>query len=81
MIKNIVNEWDPMNLFPYAPDNEYEVEIHMIEKFIQSNDVNEEKLTEAIISVFSQSFGNDLFKRKKNECRSIAKKIIMKMMN
>jgi len=81
MIKDVINEWDPLNLFPYAPDNEYENEILLIEKFIQLNEVNVENITEVIILVFTKSFGNDLFKHKKIECHFIAKKIMKKLIN
>lgn len=26
-VRKIINEWDPYSLFPYAPENEYELEI------------------------------------------------------
>ena len=29
-IADIINKWDPMNLFPLVPDEEYMDEIHMI---------------------------------------------------
>lgn len=32
LVKKIIDEWDPINLFPYAPEDEYEEEVKQIEE-------------------------------------------------
>ena len=77
MISNIINKWDPIDLFPYAPSDEYEEEIKLLEDFIKNNRVTESALAEEIYRVFLKRFGDDVFKKDINECSLIAVKIIM----
>jgi hypothetical protein len=30
LLRRILNEWDPLNLFPYAPQNAYEAEARLL---------------------------------------------------
>lgn len=76
MIKTIINEWDPIDLFPYAPEDEYEEEIRLLDDFIRVNDPNTEMLTNEIHRVFQKRFGADVFKLNKSECNDIAEKIL-----
>ncbi len=74
-IKDIINEWDPIGLLPYCPEDEYQLEISDITYFLkQTKDENE--LGEYICSVFTKAFGNDTFQRPVSECRLIAKMIL-----
>ncbi len=50
-VRKIINEWDPYSLFPYAPENEYELEIKKIESFVSTNNVKTD-LSEFIKSIF-----------------------------
>lgn len=34
-IDNIIKEWDPYSLFPFAPKDEYNAEINQIKSFIK----------------------------------------------
>ena len=36
-VRNIINEWDPIGLFPYAPKDEYDAEIMAIEEILENN--------------------------------------------
>lgn len=50
-VRKIINEWDPYSLFPYAPENEYELEIKKIESFVSTNNVKTD-LSEFIKYIF-----------------------------
>ena len=75
-IARIVNDWDPIELFPGAPDDEYNREIHEIfEIFIESDDVNVEQLRDHIYYVFHDAF-DETFTRTLEECKVIAIRIL-----
>ncbi|MBO4368017.1 MAG: DUF1871 family protein, partial [Clostridia bacterium] len=74
-IKDIINEWDPIGLLPYCPEDEYRLEISDIEFFLKRTKP-ENELGEYIYSVFVKAFGNDIFLRPVSECCEIAKKIL-----
>lgn len=58
IVKKNVDVWDPLNLFPYAPDNEYDIESKQIAKQVKLNHTVEE-LAEIISQVFSEGFGRE----------------------
>lgn len=71
----IINDWDPIDLFPYTPKDEYEAEINLISKILdESTDL--EHLANSISTVFTRRFGDDVFTKKYNECFYIAQKIL-----
>ena len=71
VVKRIINEWDPINLFPDAPENEYWSEIDsIIEK--SSRLENSEELAKVIQTVFIDSFDEDIFRYSFDECLKIA---------
>ena len=74
-VKKIINEWDPINLFPGAPDDEYWTEIEEIEQLVSATD-DPDELADGIYAVFVKEFGDDVFKRRKSECKRIAQMII-----
>ena len=74
-IKEIIDAWDPIGLFPFCPEDEYHSEISQIECFI-SESKKEKDLGEYIFEVFIKSFGENSFQRSITECRMIASKII-----
>ena len=70
-IKNIIDNWDPIDLLLHAPDDEYYLEIEKIEHLLNStDDLNE--LAEGIFKVFEESFGEEIFVKSKDECKKIA---------
>lgn len=74
-VAKIINDWDPINLFPSAPKDEYEVEIELISNLLkETNDVVE--LAEGIGKIFGERFGTDVFIRDVSECQDIAKKLL-----
>jgi len=74
-VMKIINNWDPIDLFPYSPKDEYEVEIDLISKLLdESTDL--EHLANSIRDIFIRRFGDDVFTRSYNECIDIAKRIL-----
>lgn len=74
-VAKIINDWDPIDLFPYSPKDEYEVEINLISKLLDET-TNLEHLAYNINAIFIKRFGDDVFTRGYNECINIAKKIL-----
>lgn len=78
VVKRVINEWDPINLFPEAPENEYWSEIDsIIEK--SSRLENSEELAKVIQTVFIDSFDEDIFRYSFEECLKIAGKILIEV--
>lgn len=77
LVKRIINDWDPIDLFPGAPDDEYWTEIDEIEHIFRIID-DPIKLAERIYAVFIRAFG-DVFKKSKSECEQIAQMIIKRI--
>lgn len=74
-VAKIINNWDPIDLFPCSPKDEYEVEIDLISKLLgESTDL--EYLANSISAIFTRRFGDDVFTRGYNECLDIAHKIL-----
>ena len=73
-ITDIINEWDPIDLFPFAPQDEYKCEINSIINLI-SYTTNINDIAIGIHSIFTKSFGDDVFKKSLLDCMEIAKSI------
>ena len=72
-ISDIINEWDPIEIFPMAPEDEYCEEIRKIQEYIEkSNELSMDKLAIKIKEIFIQSFGEDIFSKNLEECSMIA---------
>ena len=74
-IKEIIDTWDPICLFPFCPEDEYHSEISQIELFLCETNT-EEDLGEYIFTLFTESFGADAFQRSMAECCIIAREIL-----
>lgn len=75
-LTQIINEWDPIGIISFTPENEYETEIKEIEKFLEvCNKDDITSLAEKIMIIFSQSFGSNIFTKQLQECKVIAQKI------
>ncbi len=80
IIKRIIDDWDPINLFPEAPENEYWSEIDSI--IMECSNLNaKEELAKVIKSVFINSFNEDIFRFSYEECLKIAEKIQVEIEN
>lgn len=75
-IMEIINEWDPIGLFPLAPEDEYYFEINDIENVISENPkISEEELAQNIDEIFLRWF-NDIYESDLESCRKVAEKIL-----
>ena len=75
IIKEIINNWDPINLLSHAPNDEYKPEIEEVEFLLKSTkDISE--LSTGICNIFLKYFGDDIFQKSYSECTLIAKKIL-----
>lgn len=74
-IKKVIDDWDPIDLLPYAPNDEYSLEIAEIENLLSSCD-NAAELSSGIHKVFLKSFGCEVFKCSEYECYKIAEKLL-----
>jgi len=76
-ITKIINEWDPIDLFPLAPEDEYTIEIETINKIINDNtEISVENLATEIHQLFTKRFGNDVYFREQKECLKVATEIL-----
>ena len=74
-IKEIIDTWDPICLFPFCPEDEYHSEISQIEAFL-SEPRAEKDLGEYIFTLFTESFGADAFQRVKSDGCIIALEVL-----
>ncbi|ODB12062.1 DUF1871 family protein [Listeria monocytogenes] len=74
-VEKIINDWDPIELFPLAPKDEYSQEINKIISIVQENpNIDMNVLGKGIRKNFIDSFGENLiFKNNEDE---IAEKIL-----
>jgi hypothetical protein len=76
-ITKTINEWDPINLFPMAPADEYTREIDSIDKIIHDNTkISVDNLAIEIHQLFTKRFGRDVYLREEKECLKVAAKIL-----
>lgn len=76
-IAKIINKWDPIALFPMAPEDEYINEIENIEKTVQYNmAISVDDLANEIYKLFIVKFGEDVFQADINKCKIIASEIV-----
>ena len=70
-VKKVIDDWDPIGLFPLAPSDEYSIEIIQIEELILST---QEICTIAkeIMAIFTTMFGDTVFRCSYDECLKIA---------
>ena len=77
IVEEVINNWDPLDLFPCAPKDEYKKEIEAIALLFKGTN-NIQNLSYGIQNIFIESFGNDVFKKGYNECLTIANSILQK---
>jgi len=76
-IENIINEWDPLDLFPLAPLDEYSIEIKKIVNYLENiKEYSVGELAEKIHEIFTEMFGQENFTKSLSECTEISKKIL-----
>jgi hypothetical protein len=77
--KKIITQWDPIELFPWAPLDEYENEISLINAVLDKTDIVDD-VAKGIKNIFRDKFG-DVFKKDDKECLMIAKKLLKESEN
>jgi len=78
IVEEVINNWDPLNLFPGAPKDEYKEEIDLITLLLKdTNDIH--NIAHGIRNIFIKSFGDDIFNKNCDECFAIANFIIQKL--
>ena len=73
-IKPIIDNWDPIDLLPYSPNDEYDNETSRIANQVEGKSADE--LAQIVFDVFSSSFNHGVFQKSLNKCRMIALKIL-----
>ncbi len=71
----IINKWDPISLFPYAPEDEYRSEISKIYLFIKENNGDLSGLGTRIFQIFTESFSEQVFSGTIEQCEGVASDI------
>ncbi|GGC92573.1 DUF1871 family protein [Enterococcus wangshanyuanii] len=63
-VEKIINEWDPIDLFPMAPKDEYSQEIKQVVNVLKKKErLSAENLANTLKLIFVESFGDDMFFR------------------
>lgn len=71
-VKKHIDEWDPIDLLSFCPNDEYDGESRMIvDSFRKEND-----LGKLIYNIFRESFGESTFRKSLEECNQVAQKIM-----
>ena len=73
----IINEWDPIDLFPMAPRDEYVEEVKLIYEYLCATpEIQRMQLAEKINEIFVKRFGRDVYVDDINQCIIVADQII-----
>jgi hypothetical protein len=77
MITKIINEWDPIDLLSFTPEDEYSWEINEITNATALNDQRDTMaLANEIDKIFAESFGRSTYTKTIEDSIIIAKKIL-----
>ena len=75
--KEMIDRWDPIDLLPFAPPDEYDPETKKIYAALNGLDsIDVDSLGQIIYSVFVKAFGDDVFLKNLDECKDVAEDII-----
>jgi hypothetical protein len=76
-VTKAVNEFDPLDLLPYAPPDEYDSEIKEISSFLENNnECNLDILSYKIFDIFKKTLGDEIFDKSIEDCYQVARKIL-----
>lgn len=79
-ISEIINNFDPLDLMPFAPQDEYYTEIKEIYNFIQNNShCDVDTLARQIYTIFLNNLGAEVFTKRMQECKEVAQKILLQI--
>ena len=74
-VREIIDQWDPVDLLSIAPGDEYHSEIEEVEELLRvTRDC--EVIADGIFTIFLNAFGEDVFTKTKQDCIEIAKRIL-----
>lgn len=76
-VRDIIKEWDPICLFPMAPEDEYDDEIVEVYNLLKGADFSTEDVEGGIERIFTKAFGKDVFCSfaLKCQCSEVAKRL------
>lgn len=74
-IKKVIDNWDPIGLFPFCPPDEYSGEINEIFSIVNIGIKSSEELGKIIFNVFKKYF-DELFTKNEKDCITVAETII-----
>ncbi len=75
-VKHVIDEWDPIEVLPFAPSDEYDSEINQIVYFLNRREVTDFELANKIEEVFIDAFDDSIIQFTKEEYMAIARKIL-----
>lgn len=76
IVRKIVNKRDPYSLFPYAPEDEYEKEVKLIEAYIADNREDLSNLPNFLKTIFDSEL---IFEKEKRNFEMVGKLIANKV--
>ncbi len=77
-IKVIINNFDPLEVLPYAPDDEYDFEVDKISKyFIENENCTYKHLGKFIYNLFMEQLTESAFFHTLEQCEEVAKSILL----
>lgn len=75
-VKKAIDKWDPIDLLPFAPPDEYDSETKKIYNVIKDlGTIDVSCLGQIIFDTFTKAFGNDIFLKTLDECHIVAEDI------
>lgn len=74
-VTQIINSWDPIDLLAISPDDEYEVEIFLINQAVKTTD-DTNNLAEKIQKIFIKAFSDEVFKKTFADCLDVAERLL-----
>ncbi|MGX7417392.1 DUF1871 family protein [Carnobacterium gallinarum] len=74
-IEKVINNWDPLELFPFAPKDEYENEINKILGVLKKDPTNVD-LGKAIEKIFLDSFGKGIINENEEKYLLVSNEIL-----
>lgn len=76
-VEIVINDWDPLDLFPYAPKDEYKLEIKELVAYLENEKMcSADKLGKKIYELFLRTLGSDVFTKTTENCIEVAQKIL-----
>ncbi|AQY49663.1 hypothetical protein PWEIH_06711 [Listeria weihenstephanensis FSL R9-0317] len=75
-VKDVIDEWDPIEVLPFAPSDEYDSEINQIVYFLNRREITDFELADKIEKVFIDAFDDSIIQFTKKEYLAISRKIL-----